>query len=256
MKRYGLLGENVSASLSPLIHQAFSPESYELFSMKEEEALRFLREGDYTGLNVTMPYKKTVLPLLAGMTEQAAAIGCVNTVVRRPDGMLLGDNTDCVGLSWELDSFGLNLSGQKVLVLGSGGTSLTACYVLRQRGAEPVVISRKGENRYENLSRHREAFGLINTTPVGMAPESSLSPVDLTRFDRLSFVYDVVYTPLPTKLVQQAQELSIPCRGGLGMLVRQAAASRVFWGETDPGEQRICRLIQELEKNCKSNCGG
>lgn len=252
-KQFGLLGEKLGHSHSPLLHGLLGEYDYRLIEKKPEELDAFLRSGSFDGLNVTIPYKQAVIPYLSDMSPRARQIGSVNTILRRADGTLYGDNTDAAGMQAALDSIQANLHGRKVLVLGSGGTSLTACYVVRQAGGTPVVISRKGENTYDDLKKHRDATGLINATPVGMYPQVETSPVDLSQLPDLQFVMDAVYNPLRTRLLLQAQELSIPCVGGLTMLVWQAAeACRLFTGRTvstvqvNEAEEALRRRVTNL----------
>lgn len=248
MKRFGLLGGNVEHSFSPELHACFSPEPYRLFSLPEPEARAFLEAADFDGLNVTIPYKQTVLTYLSALTPRAKDAGSVNTVVRRKDGTLLGDNTDCAGLAALLDRAAPDLSGRKVLVLGTGGTAHTARAVLEGRGACPVFISRRGEENYDTLERHQDAVGLINTTPVGMAPDAAVSPVDLRRLPGLRFVADVIYNPLRTALLQQAEVLGIPHIGGLRMLVEQAAESRALFDGAAPSPESTEAAYRTLLK--------
>lgn len=232
MKRYGLIGEKLGHSHSKTLHGFLAGYSYELWPMSPENLDAFLRGGNFDGLNVTIPYKKAVIPYLAEMGDTARRIGSVNTIVRRADGTLFGDNTDAYGMSVMAQRAGIRFGGQKTLILGSGGTSMTAQDVVRQAGGQAVVVSRHGENNYENLERHADAAYLINTTPVGMYPNTGEQPVDLERLPNLRGVLDVVYNPLRTQLLMQAQRLGIPCEGGLSMLVYQAVrACELFTGQ-------------------------
>lgn len=252
-KQFGLLGEKLGHSHSPLLHGLLAEYDYRLIEKKPEELDAFLRSDSFDGLNVTIPYKQAVIPYLSDMSPRARQIGSVNTILRRADGTLYGDNTDAAGMQAALDSVQANLNGRKVLVLGSGGTSLTARYVVHQAGGTPVVISRKGENTYDDLEKHWDAAGLINATPVGMYPQVEASPVDLSRLPGLQFVMDAVYNPLRTRLLLQAQELGIPCVGGLTMLVWQAAeACRLFTGravadvQVNEAEETLRRRVTNL----------
>ena len=232
MKQFGLIGEKLGHSHSRTLHGYLADYSYELWTMPHEALDGFLRRADFDGINVTIPYKKDVIPYLSEMGETAKRIGCVNTIVKRADGSLYGDNTDAYGMGVMAQRAGIQFEGKKTLILGSGGTSLTAQSVVRAAGGEAVVISRLGENNYENLEMHADASYLINTTPVGMYPHVEASPVDLQRLPNLCGVLDVVYNPLRTKLLQQAEELGIPHEGGLCMLVYQAVrACELFTGE-------------------------
>ena len=232
MLRCGLLGEKLGHSYSPAIHALLGEYEYRLYEKAPDEVESFLRSGDFDGLNVTIPYKKTVLPLCADLSDEARAIGSVNTLVRRPDGTLFGDNTDAWGFRYLLSSAGIDPRGQKALVLGSGGASVMAVYVLKTLGASDVtVISRSGPDNYQNLDRHADAELIVNTTPVGMYPNNGAAAVDLTRFPHCRGVADVVYNPARTALLLQAEALGISHAGGLGMLVGQALrASERFQG--------------------------
>ena len=195
-KRCGLLGETLGHSYSPRIHEILADYEYRLYEKKPEELDAFLRSGEWDGLNVTIPYKKTVLPYCNTLSETAKLIGSVNTLVRRPDGSIYGDNTDAYGFSLLLNKLGLDLAGKKTVVLGSGGASAMACVMLRQMGAgQVVVISRSGENNYGNLELHRDAVLLVNATPVGMYPHNGHAAVDLASLPNLQGVVDLVYNP-------------------------------------------------------------
>ena len=182
---YGLIGEHLPHSFSPEIHRRIGDYKYELKELSPDEVGAFLERRDFKGINVTIPYKQTVIPYLDEIDEAAKAIGAVNTVVNR-GGKLYGYNTDFGGLKALIERTGVSVAGKKALVFGSGGASATAQYVLRQLGArEVVVISRHGEDNYENLDRHADAQIAVNTTPVGMYPNTGVSPVDLHRLPRL-----------------------------------------------------------------------
>ncbi|MBQ8506749.1 MAG: shikimate kinase [Clostridia bacterium] len=246
--RAGLLGRKLGHSFSPRIHSFFGDYSYGLFEVEPEELDSFMKSASFDALNVTIPYKRDVIPYCAELTESARGIGSVNTIVRRPDGSLLGDNTDAAGFRAMLDKLSVDPAGKKALVLGSGGASLTACHVLRSMGAsEVIVISRSGENNYENLPIHADAHILVNTTPVGMYPHTGKSPVNLDLLPRLQCVLDVVYNPSRTQLILDAEARGIPCLSGLTMLVEQArAASECFTGASIPKEKsaEVLRILQ------------
>ncbi|MBR5534962.1 MAG: shikimate kinase [Ruminiclostridium sp.] len=232
----GLLGEKLGHSYSPELHAFFGDYDYELFEVPQHELGDFLRTGDFHGLNVTIPYKTAVIPVCDYLTETARTIGSVNTLVRQPDGSLLGHNTDAAGFEGMVWKSRIRILGRKCLVLGSGGASLAVQYVLNKLGAsEVVVISRNGENNYDNLEIHADAAVIVNATPVGMYPRTNASPVDLRLFPNCEGVLDLIYNPARTALMQQAEKLNIPCLGGLYMLVEQArCASQLFTGRTVP----------------------
>ena len=235
--RAGLLGRKLGHSFSPRIHSFLGDYSYDLFEVEPEDLGSFMRSGRFDALNVTIPYKKDVIPYLSELSPAARAIGSVNTIVRRADGSLFGDNTDAAGFTGMVRRLGVDPAGKKALILGSGGASLTAQYVLREMGASKiVVISRSGEDNYENLERHADASILVNATPVGMYPHNGISPVDLARLPALEAVLDMIYNPARTQLLLDAQARGIPCINGLFMLAEQARkASERFSGTSlDP----------------------
>ncbi len=221
----GLLGRKLGHSYSPQIHASLGDYTYSLFEKEPQELQAFLGSDAFTGLNVTVPYKKAVIEYLDELSPRARRLGAVNTVVRRPDGSLIGHNTDYFGFACMVRQSGLSLAGKKVLVLGSGGASSTAVAVLEELGAQAVVISRSGENHYGNLSLHRDASMIVNTTPVGMYPNVGDSPVSPGLFPHLEGVLDVIYNPARTKLLLEAEQLGIPAMNGLLMLVAQAKES-------------------------------
>lgn len=250
--RFGLIGDPLGHSRSGELHALLADYEYRLWPVKPEALDAFLRAGGFDGINVTIPHKRAVMPYLDQISPQAREVGCVNTVVRRADGKLFGDNTDLYGMEVAARKAGLRLGKGKTLVLGSGGTSLTACALVRQAGGEAVVVSRRGENHYGNLERHADARWLINATPVGMYPQVEESPVDLRRLPALEGILDVVYNPLRTRLTQQAQSLGLPCGDGLTMLVYQAVrACELFTGRPVPPQriQRAQRLLRSQAMN-------
>ena len=253
MLKCGLLGEKLGHSYSPQIHSMLADYEYKLFEKSPEALEDFLKSGEFDGLNVTIPYKKSVMPYCAELSPTAAQIGSVNTIVRRSDGSLYGDNTDAFGFENLIVHNGIEVKGKKALVLGTGGASVTAQAVLKNLGAsEVVVISRKGEDNYENIAKHADAEIIANTTPVGMYPNNGKAAVDLTQFPKLSGVLDVVYNPARTALLLQAEKLCIPCAGGLYMLVSQAKRScELFTGKSIPDSEidRIERVLSHQMQN-------
>ena len=234
MMKCGLLGRKLGHSYSPQIHAHLGDYSYELFEKEPEELENFLKSGDFSGLNVTVPYKKDVIPYLDEMTHTAARLGAVNTIICK-EGRLLGHNTDYFGFQTMVRSSGLEIAGRKILVLGSGGASNTAVAVLQEMGAEVVVISRSGENNYDNLDLHSDATVIVNTTPVGMYPHVGKSPVSLDKFPKLTGVLDVIYNPARTKLLLEAEARGLTAMNGLIMLVAQAKeAAEWFTGRAIP----------------------
>ncbi len=248
----GLLGRTLGHSYSPQIHAMLGDYAYTLFEKEPEEVSDFLKNGDFTGINVTIPYKQAVIPYLDDLSDAARRIGAVNTILRRPDGSLWGHNTDYYGFSAMVQRTGLSLEGKKVLVLGSGGASRTVVCVLEGLGANPVVISRTGEDNYQNLSRHADAAVIVNTTPVGMYPNTGISPVELDGFSHLEGVLDLIYNPARTQLLLDAERRGIPNQNGLWMLVAQAKeAAEVFTG-APIAHSAIARIHHTLSRQMQN----
>ena len=243
----GLLGRKLSHSYSPQIHGFLGNYSYELFEKEPEELEEFLKHGDFTGLNVTIPYKKAVIPYLDYLSPVAQKLGAVNTIIRRSDGVLMGHNTDYYGFHYMLKKSGLDVKHKKVLVLGSGGTSNTATAVLEELGAKVTVISRTGENNYENLDQHRDARVIVNTTPVGMYPNTGTAPVEIEKFDDLEGVLDVIYNPSRTQLLLDGENLMLPTENGLRMLIAQAKQSAELFLSKALDEQIIDTIHHKLQ---------
>ena len=253
MGGFGLLGQKLGHSYSPAIHKALGGYDYRLFEVKPDDLAGFLQREDFRGLNVTIPYKQAVMQYCAELTPVARSIGSVNTILRREDGSLLGHNTDASGFSAMINQSGTEIRGAKVLVLGSGGSSLSVRHVLRELGAgEIVTISRSGEEHYGNLHRHADAQVLINTTPVGMYPQTDARPVDLAALPNLQAVLDIIYNPARTRLLMQASERGVPHMGGLVMLVGQArTACELFLGEEIPAarEREVTADLRRQTEN-------
>ena len=252
MLRCGLLGETLGHSYSPMIHHQLGDYDYRLFEIPRDALDAFLESGDWDGLNVTIPYKKAVVPYCGALSEAAAKLQSVNTLVRRPDGTLYGDNTDLYGFLYMVRRSGIQPAGKKALVLGSGGASVTVKAALEQLGASVTVISRSGPDNYANLDRHADARIIANTTPVGMYPHNGAAAVDLRQFPHCEGVLDIVYNPARTALLLQAEDLGIPCAGGLSMLVAQARrSSELFTGAVmDDGVlERVERTVQGRLRN-------
>lgn len=223
--RCGLLGRKLGHSYSPQIHAMLGSYSYELFEVEPEALGSFLKNTDFQGLNVTVPYKKAVIPYLDALSPIAAQLGAVNTIVRRTDGTLIGHNTDYFGFETMLRASGLTVVGKKCLILGSGGASSTVRAVLHANGAKVIVISRGGPDNYENLNRHADAALIVNATPVGMYPNNGASALSLDAFPMLEGVLDVIYNPARTTLLLLAEARGLAAVNGLLMLVAQAKRS-------------------------------
>ena len=233
--RFGLLGEHLGHSFSPQIHAVLGCPDYGLYEVAPEKLAGFLETTPLLGMNVTIPYKKAVVPLCASLSPAAERIGSVNTLRRTPDGWY-GDNTDYAGFRYMLSAVGFDPAGKKAVVFGTGGASVTVCAVLRDLGAaEVTAVSRTGPENYGNLERHRDAELVVNATPVGMYPENGKAAASLESFPECRAVLDLIYNPARTALLLEAERLGIPCRNGLGMLAAQAHGSEeVFLGRSLP----------------------
>lgn len=247
----GLLGRKLGHSYSPQIHRFLGNDAYGLFEKEPEELEQFLLHGDFDAINVTTPYKKAVIPFCK-CTSIAEKLGAVNTIVRQPDGSLLGHNTDYYGFLSMLKHYGVDPKNKKCLVLGSGGASVTATAVLQELGAETIVISRTGENNYRNISAHHDAALICNCTPVGMYPHNGDVPVDLDQFNRLEFVVDLIYNPAKTALLLDAEKHNIPCCNGLWMLVAQAKEASEWFHDTTLPEECIAPIYRSLRRQMEN----
>ncbi len=232
---YGLLGRHLGHSFSPVIHSHLGCPGYKLIELEPEQLGQFLQNPDIRGLNVTMPYKRDVMKFCTRLTPEAQAIGSVNTLSRLPDGSLLGSNTDLPGFEYMASRAGIFMTGKKVVIFGSGGASLTVqAAAKRQNAREIVVVSRNGDNNYQNLHLHSDGEILVNATPVGMYPDPGKSPCNLSDFPACQGVLDLIYNPAKTALLLQAETLGIPCSNGLPMLVSQAMyAEKIFGLDVD-----------------------
>lgn len=250
---FGLLGAKLGHSASPEIHAAFGNPDYGLFEIEEQALPDFLKSSHLRGLNVTIPYKQTVIPFCARLSPLAAAIGSVNTLIRENDGSWTGYNTDAYGLRHMMRLGGLSFAGQRVLVLGNGGVSQTIQAIAKIDGAASVsVASRRGALNYTNLSQCADATLIVNATPVGMYPNAGENLVDLRDFPQLQGVAEVIYNPCRTALMQQAFALKIPCAGGFPMLVAQAKQAEELFFRTEIGAAEMTRVGAELQRTCEN----
>ena len=247
---YGLIAEKLSHSFSKEIHSKLAHYAYELKELERDELKEFILKKEFKAINVTIPYKEAVMPYLDEIDDKATIIGCVNTVVNK-NGKLYGYNTDFFGMKRMLLKNNISFKDKKVLILGSGGTAKTAYAVSKDMGsAEIYFVSRnKSENTItydQAIERHFDADVLINTTPVGMYPNINVSPIDLSVLKNLSAVVDVIYNPLKTKLLVDAEHRGIKAVGGLYMLVAQAKAASEFFLDKRIDDADLDRVYKDI----------
>ena len=264
--KYGLIGERLGHSFSKIIHEELTGLEYTLTEVARDELDSFITRRDFSAINVTLPYKQSVIPYLDFIDGDAAAIGAVNTVVNR-NGRLYGYNTDFYGMKMLFAHAGIDAQGKKAVILGSGGTSKTAYAVLTSLGAREILrvsrSARDGAIDYDELiSQHSDAEIIVNTTPKGMYPDICGMPVDLSHFSGLIGVVDAVYNPIRTPFVLSALARKIPAEGGLYMLVAQAVrASEIFHGKEYPDGtvdrvfERICAMKENIVLIGMPACG-
>ena len=234
--QYGLIGEKLSHSFSKEIHEQLAGYTYELCEIAREDLAAFLQKREFCAINVTIPYKKEVIPHLDEVSKIALELEAVNAIVNK-DGKLYGYNTDYIGLRDQIERTGYDMNGKKVLILGTGGASRTAALVARHLGAKEVLlVSREkkvGAISYdEAYLEHSQCDVIINGTPVGMHPDIYSCPIDLDKFPRVSAAFDAVYNPIRTNLVLAARNKDILGESGLYMLVSQAVRAIELFTDT------------------------
>ena len=250
MNKYGCIGKKLTHSFSKEIHAKLADYEYELIELTEEEIAPFFEKKAFAAINVTIPYKQTVIPYLDWVSPIASRIGAVNTIVNK-EGQLYGYNTDYYGMKALIERIGIDVSGKKVLVLGTGGTSKTARVVAKDLGASKVLtVSRRKTGEYityeEAILNHADAEVIINTTPSGMYPDCASKPIDITPFTQLEGVVDAVYNPLRTNLVLDAQERGIKAECGLYMLVMQAVVAVEKFLDTPIPKEQADRVFADI----------
>lgn len=248
---YGLIGYPLGHSVSPQIHALFGLSDYQLYPLAPEQLETFLRQSEFRGINVTIPYKRAVIPYCHQLSDRAEAIGSVNTLIRDAQGKLIGHNTDYAGLEFLAKQAGISFCGARVLILGTGGAALTAKAVAKdQKAASITMVSRNGPINYTNVYDQTDTEIIVNATPVGMYPNLTNRPLDLHRFPACRGVLDLIYNPLHTQLLLDADQIGIPHANGLLMLAQQAkAAEELFLGRDIPDQASLavaCQMEQMM----------
>ncbi len=249
---YGLIGEKLGHSYSKIIHEKLSDYKYELNPLNKEEFHIFMKEKNFKGINVTIPYKEDVIPYIDKLDDNARIIGACNTILNK-DNLLYGFNTDYNGFLFTLEHEGIDVKNKKVIILGTGGASKAVIRVVEHLCAKEIIMVKNtatnGAITYEDCFRkHLDANIIVNTSPVGMYPNVDKSPIDVSLFHTLEAVIDIIYNPLQTKLLQESSSLGIKTVNGLLMLVAQAvyAASYFLDGKID--KELILKIYYELEE--------
>lgn len=255
---YGCIGERLGHSFSKEIHNFLADYEYELKEIPQDKVDEFMTDCDFKAINVTIPYKETVIPYLYYIDDTAKEIGAVNTIVNR-NGNLYGYNTDFYGMRMLIEHAGVELHGKKVAILGTGGTSKTANAVAKSLAAKIILtVSRtKKANTitYEELYEiYKDIDVIINTTPIGMFPNNFTKPCEVSKFTRLSGVIDVVYNPLKTQLILDAEKQGISAEGGLYMLVAQGVLASEIFLDKKYEKEKLDEVYQKLKRQ-KENIG-
>ncbi len=245
---YCLIGKKLAHSFSKEIHNQCGLD-YKLVELEQEKVINFILNNEYKGINVTIPYKRTVMDCLDFIDNSAVNANAVNTISKK-DGKLLGFNTDVFGIEYAFSKMGVSLKDKSVLVLGSGGAATSAvCACNNQRVKSVKIVSRSGQLNYQNAYQEIDTQIIINCTPVGMYPNVDQSPIDLSRFSNLEAVFDSVYNPLKTRLILQAEQLKLKCGGGLIMLVSQALKAQELWGVGKFTGEKVDKILAKLKKD-------
>lgn len=230
-KKCGILGEHLSHSFSPFIHSYLCDYSYDIYEVAPDDLESFMKNNDLDAWNVTIPYKKAVIPFLDYISPEAKVIGAVNLIIKK-NGKLYGYNTDYFGFEYMLESSGVDIKGKKVVLFGTGGASVALRAVLEDKKAGSIVSIGIEDNTKEYVSLNSDASVIVNATPVGMYPNNRKAVTDISLFDSLEAVLDIVYNPMHTEIMLNAEEKGIIAIGGLSMLVAQAVkGAEIFTGE-------------------------
>ena len=247
--KYGLIGEKLGHSFSKTVHSKIADYEYCLFEIAKADLNTFMQKRDFCGINVTIPYKQAVIPYLDYISDEAKSIGAVNTVVNK-NGKLYGYNTDFFGLKLLIEKNNIEITNKTVLILGSGGTSKTAKAVCESLSAKEIfTVSRSGG---EGLITYEEAYTknaqiIINTTPLGMYPNIDAKPIKLEGFNGLEAVVDVIYNPLKTRLVIDAENRGIRAVGGLYMLYAQAVSAAEIFSDNEIKTNAFNEILKEKQ---------
>ncbi|MDP1989897.1 MAG: shikimate dehydrogenase [Syntrophales bacterium] len=258
---FALFGNPVAQSLSPLMHGAAFAKmkfmaTYTAYQVNDAaDIVRTIREKRIRGASVTIPFKEAVMAFLDEVDANASKIGAVNTIINR-DGKLIGYNTDGPGLIRDLAEWSA-IRGKTFVILGAGGAARAAVSALIQEGGTPVVVNRTAEKtrrladhfgcrwgRPGEISR-LEADCLINTTPLGMFPDTDRTPLRKKSLVHFPQVMDMIYNPVKTRLLEEAKAEGCAIRSGVGMFVHQGAEQIRLWTGHEPPRDVMLRVVME-----------
>ncbi len=256
--KYGLIGGKLGHSYSKIIHEKIADYTYDLFPLSKEEFVEFMEKKDFTAINVTIPYKKDVIPYLSHIDGVAKEIGAVNTIVNK-NGELYGYNTDYYGFLYTLRKNNIEITGKKVLILGNGGAAQAVIAAIKSLSPASFYIVKykveEGTITYEEAAlNHSDADVIINTSAKGMYPNVDETPMDtsdfkdLSPYKNLSAVVDLIYNPAVTKLLSYASAQGAKAVNGLEMLVAQAVYACEFFLDTKLDEEVIEKVYEELKE--------
>ena len=253
--RLGLIGHPLEHSWSPLIHNTLIGVDYSLYDLNKEEVESFVRAKEYDGLNVTIPYKETVIPYMDSLSKEAKVSGAINCIV--PEGEELhGYNTDALGLKEMIEKQKIDVQDKKIAILGSGGACKASHYVLDNYSSKIDIVSRMfGEETitYEDLYEKADEYQVIvNTTPVGMYPHTKETPIDISKFKNIETVIDFIANPLQTQLLFEAKKMNAKTYGGFEILVRQAKCADELFTKKKLFEKDVKRCmakVYEIKRN-------
>ncbi len=246
MGKYGMIGTGLDLSYAVPIHQIFGNYTYELLETPEEELTAVLRNHDYDGFNIARPYRNKIIEFCDEISPEALATGSVNTVIRE-FGKLKGYNTDYYGFCYLLDRNEIDVKGKKCLILGNGAVSHTVQQVLKDRKAAAVtVVSITGDVNYDNVSAQKDAEIIINTTPVGMYPDTGRSLLDIRDFPNCCGAVDIIYNPDKTSMILDAMLRGIPCSGGISMMVAAMKQSSELFQDKKISDDDLDTAIYEI----------
>ena len=270
MEFYGLLGERLSHSISPDIHEEIFSilninGAYKIFEIEKNDICKFcdsLRLLKIKGINVTIPYKQVVMKYLDSISDEARKIGAVNTINLK-EGKLYGYNSDYFGFETIIKKYSVELDGKIAVVLGTGGASkAVVTYILDKGIGKIYLVSRNHKNEsyykddrveritYEEIKKVKGDI-IINTTPVGMYPKVGISPVDEEVIENFETLIDIIYNPRMTKFLDIGKKLNKKICGGLEMLVGQAIRSEEIWQEIEINDEVFNSVFSKIDGSFK-----